>query len=174
MSFFEFKKHLTNWQQYGYFVIAIISFGFHLRTLITSYFYYLLLLFCSIAVVMIFDIYKKRISTNWDRLVICSKTFLVLYFAFFSILFFVKQYKRTEVYRIPIEGYYTSRIDGIIFIFQNFTFNRNADFANLYSENITRDYDILIELRQPIVKIYFVESISFIRKTQTQIPDQPR
>lgn len=144
-------------------IIGLISYYYYYSTLVTLYYYYIIISLITIFV-MLFN--KCKITFTFQTISCFIKAFLVVYFLFFSSLLILKGRNGIEIFRVPLKGYYTRRIDGVLFRFNNSSFDRKLNLNKYPYIDLKEKYDIKLELQQPIKGVYFIHSISLIEKNE--------
>ena len=139
-----------------------MSYYYYYSTLVTTYLYYFIILFVSLFFVLIFT--KDKTKLRSILLIKTIKLALLIYFVFFSFLFIMKNKTNLEIFKTPLNGYYTVNIDGVLFRFQNKNFDRKFNLKNYPQADLKKRYEVKLELRQPLSNIYFIQTLSLIEK----------
>ncbi len=143
-------------------IVGIISFYYYYSTLVTTNLYYVLIVFISFVVYYVCQI-KRKVGVKL-MLIETLKLSLIAYFILFSILFVFKRQKEVESFRVPLNGYYRSKIDGVSFTFHNSKFDRKLNLSKYITDDLKEKYEVELELQQPICKIYFIRNLNLVEK----------
>jgi len=83
---------------------------------------------------------------------------------FFSGLTVFSKYNKSEVYIVKMRGYTLSRRDEIFFKFNNKSFSRRYNLNNYNIKELKDNYNIKLELKQPLKNIYYIKRMDLIFK----------
>ena len=157
------NKLKSNWKLVGLVCLGILSYFYYYSYLVTSFLYYIVILVVSILIVWVFGgLFKKILKCS---LVECFLILvLLIYFAFFSLLYVLKGNSKVEEYIVPLNGYYTSKIDGIFFSFNGRSFNRKLNLNNYAKVDLTKKYMVKLRLREQLNEIYYIDNIQLVEK----------
>lgn len=157
------RKWLKIISNFGTIFMGIICFLLYQQTLVTTKFYFLIIVFLSILFEIICRIIKgEDIKYFWDAPLTYVKRIILLYFCFFSFLFILKLNMKSIIVRIPIKGSYTHQVDGVIFDFNGYTYDRKIELNGIDPQYLLKNYNLELVLKQPLPNIYFVEDILLV------------
>ena len=149
-----------------FFLIIFICAYFYYCTLVIHLWYYLVIL-CVALLIDLVLYFTLNLKFNLTSI---AKTIVHLYFFLFSILFIIAKFDgETETYRLPLNGYTYNRVDKILFTFKGHNFGRFhslPQYSLIADKDMTKLYDVLLELKEPIRGIYIIEYISLEKKIQ--------
>lgn len=111
---------------------------------------------------------------NFTLLMRMLKLFLILYFVLFSFLLIRKNNSKLEIFKTSLNGYYTGRIDGVMFKFKGFSFKRNVNLTDYTQGDLREKYDLKLELTSLTSNIYFIENLSLVEKNNAFGKDSKR
>lgn len=144
-------------------IIGIISFYYYYSTLVTTYLYYIILLLIAVLITLVVTNDKSTLK-RFTLLMRMLKLFLILYFVLFSFLLIRKDNSKLEIFKTSLNGYYTGRIDGVLFRFKDFNFKRNVNLTGYTQDDLREKYDLKLELTPLTSNIYFIENLSLVEK----------
>jgi hypothetical protein len=156
-------KKLINFQSIILIILPTIATYLLHSFLVTSYIYYLILIIISLLITLlirfkIMHLFDKSLFVTF--LVVCC----LIYDVFLSGLLVYSKYNKSEFYIVKMKGYTLSRIDEIFFKFHNKIFSRRYNLNNYNVKELKDNYNIKLELKQPLRNIYYIESINLIYK----------
>ena len=141
-------------------LIIFICAYYYYRTLVVHLWYYFVIL-CVVLLLDLFLYFTLNLNFNLTSI---AKIIVHLYFFLFSILFIIAKFDgKAETYRLPLNGYTYNRVDKILFTFKGHNFGRFyslPQYSLMADKDMTKLYDVLLELKEPIKGIYIIESIS--------------
>lgn len=143
-------------------IIGTISFYYYYSTLVTTYLYYIIILLLAFLTIFVKNANSKLKS--FTLLMRMLKLFLILYFVLFSFLLIRKDNSKLEIFKTSLNGYYTGRIDGVLFRFKDFNFKRNVNLTGYTQDDLREKYDLKLELTPLTSNIYFIENLSLVEK----------
>lgn len=143
-------------------IIGLISYYYFYSTLVTTYLYYLIILVVAIFIALLYTRYKIQSKSKLFYYIL--KLSLIIYFFFFSCLFILKNKTEVVSFNTPLNGYYTRRIDGVLFQFQNRNFDRKLNLNDYPSIDLKENYDVKLELQEVISGVYYIHDISLEKK----------
>ena len=144
-------------------LIAII-YILRLKFLITTYTYAIVIAAISIAVTLIAFIFKA--TRQKDKVLFGIRSFVMLYISMWTLFYsycYVQKSTNVQTAIVPINGYYTRRMDGVLFTFQDKHFDRKAFIPN-YSDSLIDKYVIKLELVEVISNVYYINKLHIIPK----------
>lgn len=144
-------------------IIGFLSYGYFLSTLVTTFIYYILLLIISFIVCVLMNLFKNSAS-HFERVTVLFKIYLMLYFSFFTMLFFVSKITKPEIHIVPLNGYSTYKTNAIYFRFQNENFSRHCNLNGYPLDSLEYKYNVKLNLKQPLPNIYFIQYFEIVRK----------
>ncbi len=142
-------------------IMGLIAIRYIYSFLVTKYVYFFVLILIALVVTYIARFYSNRIkrySFSGNLLYIST----VLYFLFFSLIFILKVRGEPETFLVSINGFYTSKIDGVLFEFENTHFDRKVDLSSYDTNKLKNMYRLKLELVPTLPGIYYIENISVI------------
>ena len=128
------------------------------RFLVVSYYDIGLFIFVTV-VAILYD--KLIVSKGFDAIVnnacIC---WLVVGLA----LVLRSYYLPEKVYKVPLNGFSTHRVDHIFFRFKGRVFERPFSITDYDLSDICNRYDVELYLKEPLPTVYYVSGISLCKK----------
>lgn len=146
-------------------IVGFLSYGFFLTTLVTTFNYYIILLALSLVICLLRGSFKK-VVTSFEKATVFFRLYLMLYFVFFSILFFASKFVKLETFIVPINSYSTAKTDAIYFSFCNNKFKRYHDLSGLPLDKLKLNYNVELSLSMPLPHIYFIHHIDVLKKRE--------
>lgn len=148
-------------------VLMLLVFWFHYLFLVIDYYLILLIgLACIICIAVLwliaFYAAKKKINIG-----ICIKIAISLYLfcwvAIYSYGFVVQFKKEKYTYVVPLNGYYTRRINGVVFYFEGDKFDRKYDIQELadkHGRELFDSHEVHLTLTKILPDVYYINNIS--------------
>lgn len=154
-------------------IIGTISFYYYYSTLVTTYLYYIIILLLAFLTIFVVKNANSKLK-GFTLLMRMLKLFLILYFVLFSFLLIRKNNSKLEIFKTSLNGYYTGRIDGVMFKFKGFSFKRNVNLTDYTQGDLREKYDLKLELTSLTSNIYFIENLSLVEKNNAFGKDSKR
>lgn len=164
------KKLKDNIETIIVFHIGLIALKFYQNTLVTSYYFYVILFLICIPLYFLLTInfrFKNKIFA-YLKLIIYTYVFIM------SILYLRLWKYEEQTYQLPLEAYSYGRIDEIYFTFENIYFGKNLTLTNYpgrdgvkkftEDEDLTKIYDVYLKLENPFKYVYLVDDVYLVRK----------
>lgn len=82
--------------------------------------------------------------------------------AIYTYGFAVQSEKKKQTYVVPLSGYYTRRIDGVIFYFKGDKFDRKysiQELADQYGERLLDSHEVHLTLTKVLPDVYYLENL---------------
>ena len=79
----------------------------------------------------------------------------------YSYGYFVQSKKEKQTYVVPLSGYYTRRIDGIVFYFEGDKFDRKyniQELADQYGKGLLDSHEVHLTLRKILPDVYYIDN----------------
>ena len=76
-------------------------------------------------------------------------------------------YLPEKIYKVPLSGYSTSRVDNIYFRFKGRAFKRPFSLTDYDLSDICNRYDVELYLKEPLPAVYYISGISLCKKEST-------
>ena len=76
-------------------------------------------------------------------------------------------YLPEKIYKVPLSGYSTSRVDNIYFRFKGRAFKRPFSLTDYDLSDICNRYDVELYLKEPLSAVYYISGISLCKKEST-------
>lgn len=156
-------------------VLMLLVYWFHYDFLVVDYYWCLLIgLACIICTAILWPIAfyaaKKKIDIGT-----CIKMAISLYLFCWVIIYsygyFAQSEKEKQTHVVPLSGYYTRRIDGIVFYFEGDKFDRKyniQELADQYGKGLLDSHEVHLTLRKILPDIYYLDNISVKSKNNLQ------
>ncbi len=147
------------------FIVGSISlFNYFYGSLVTSYYYYLITFIISLCICfLLYFVFKIKFKA---KIVAYFKVTLYTYFTIFSILFIVSRNCEVITVRTPLNGYSHYKVNQIFFTFEDVNFGRYYTLTkHSANDDLTKEYDVILHLKEPVKHIYIIESIGLIKKS---------
>lgn len=97
--------------------------------------------------------------------------YLFCWVMIYSCGYFVQSEKEKQTYVVPLSGYYTRRIDGIVFYFEGDKFDRKYDIQELadkYGRELFDSHEVHLTLTKVLPDVYYLDNISVKPKKNLQ------
>lgn len=146
-------------------ILAFVDYLLYLKFLVININIYIEIFVLSlILTILIYIVNKKLDYLNYFKYLICI--FMFIYMVFFGNLYLnVENYKYIETV-LPIKGYYTRGIDGVLFNFQEKKFDRPINKINddILKNDPIKNYNLKIGLMVCRKNIFFIDKIIIVKK----------
>ena len=76
-------------------------------------------------------------------------------------------YLPEKIYKVPLNGFSTHRVDHIYFRFKGRAFERSFSLSDYDLSDICNRYDVELYLKEPLPTVYYVSGISLCKKENT-------
>lgn len=152
-------------------VLMLLVYWFHYDFLVVDYYWCLLIgltcIICtSILWIIVFYATKKRIDMG-TCIKMAISVYLFCWVMIYSYGYFVKSEKEKLTYIVPLSGYYTRRINGIVFYFEGDKFDRKYDIQELadkHGRKLFDSHEIHLTLTKVLPEVYYLDNISVMPK----------
>lgn len=143
-------------------VIAVINYLLYLKFLVLNeMIYFKLILASAFLTLILFIIFKfQKIFSVFIFII------MLIYCSYFSLLYIKNNNMLPDENIVAINGFYTRRIDGVLFTFRNKNFDRPISKINnkVLNDNILNNYKLKLNLVKCTDDIYLVSSLKIIPK----------
>lgn len=76
-------------------------------------------------------------------------------------------YLPEKIYKVPLNGFSTFRVDNIYFSFKGRVFERSFSLSDYALSDSCKQYDVELYLKEPLPTVYYVSGISLCKKENT-------
>jgi len=76
-------------------------------------------------------------------------------------------YLPEKIYKVPLNGFSTVRVDHINFRFKGRAFERSFSLSDYALSDSCKQYDVELYLKEPLPTVYYVSGISLCKKENT-------
>lgn len=76
-------------------------------------------------------------------------------------------YLPEKIYKVPLNGFSTLRVDHIYFSFKGRSFKRSFSLSDYDLSDSCKQYDVELYLKEPLPTVYYVSGISLCKKEKT-------
>ena len=76
-------------------------------------------------------------------------------------------YLPEKIYRVPLNGFSTFRVDHIYFSFKGRFFKRSFSLSDYDLSDSCKQYDVELYLKEPLPTVYYISGISLYKKENT-------
>lgn len=76
-------------------------------------------------------------------------------------------YLPEKIYKVPLNGFSTFRVDHIYFSFKGRSFERSFSLSDYALSDSCKQYDVELYLKEPLPTVYYVSGISLCKKENT-------
>lgn len=97
--------------------------------------------------------------------------YLFCWVIIYSYGYFAQSEKEKQTNIVPLSGYYTRRIDGIVFYFEGDKFDRKYNIQELsdqYGKGLLDSHEVHLTLRKILPDVYYLDNISVKSKNNLQ------
>jgi hypothetical protein len=150
-------------------VVAFVSYRFHSNSLITIDYFYIVILGISLCVFLFlfFVLIRYKIKS---KIIFFAKTALYVYFIAFLTLFIAGNYCQEKVVITQLRNVsYTRYGTQITFRINDKSFSRQLflkKYCSITNPNLTKEYDVILHLKEPIKHIYIIDAIGLVLKRE--------
>jgi hypothetical protein len=150
-------------------VVAFISYRFHSNSLIAVDYFYVVILSISLCIFLFLFFVMIRYKVK-SKITFFAKIVLYVYFIVFLILFIAGNYCQEKVVITQLRNVsYTRYGTQITFRINDKPFSKQLFLKKYRSKtnpnpDFTKEYDVILRLKEPIRHIYIIDSIGLIQK----------
>ena len=76
-------------------------------------------------------------------------------------------YLPEKIYKVPLNGFSTLRVDHIYFRFKGRAFERSFSLSGYDLSDSCKQYDVELYLKEPLPTVYYISGISLCKKENT-------
>ena len=76
-------------------------------------------------------------------------------------------YLPEKIYKVPLNGFSTFRVDNIYFSFKGRVFKRSFSLSDYDLSDSCKQYDVELYLKEPLPTVYYISGISLCKKENT-------
>ena len=76
-------------------------------------------------------------------------------------------YLPEKIYKVPLNGFSTHRVDHIYFRFKGRAFERSFSLSDYDLSDSCKQYDVELYLKEPLPTVYYISGISLCKKENT-------
>ena len=76
-------------------------------------------------------------------------------------------YLPEKIYKVPLNGFSTFRVDHIYFSFKGRSFKRSFSLSDYALSDSCKQYDVELYLKEPLPTIYYISGMSLCKKENT-------
>ena len=76
-------------------------------------------------------------------------------------------YLPEKIYKVPLNGFSTHRVDHIYFRFKGRAFERSFSLSDYDLSDSCNQYDVELYLKEPLPTVYYISGISLCKKENT-------
>ncbi|MBF1622273.1 hypothetical protein [Prevotella sp.] len=76
-------------------------------------------------------------------------------------------YLPEKIYKVPLNGFSTHRVDHISFRFKGRAFERSFSLSDYDLSDSCKQYDVELYLKEPLPTVYYISGISLCKKENT-------
>ena len=76
-------------------------------------------------------------------------------------------YLPEKIYKVPLNGFSTFRVDNIYFSFKGRVFKRSFSLSDYDLSDSCKQYDVELYLKEPLPTIYYISGMSLCKKENT-------
>jgi len=76
-------------------------------------------------------------------------------------------YLPEKIYKVPLNGFSTVRVDHINFRFKGRAFERSFSLSDYDLSDSCKQYDVELYLKEPLPTVYYISGISLCKKENT-------
>ena len=76
-------------------------------------------------------------------------------------------YLPEKIYKVPLNGFSTLRVDHIFFRFKGRAFDRSFSLTDYDLSDICNRYDVELYLKEPLPTVYYISGMSLCKKENT-------
>ena len=76
-------------------------------------------------------------------------------------------YLPEKIYKVPLNGFSTHRVDHIYFSFKGRSFKRSFSLSDYALSDSCKQYDVELYLKEPLPTVYYVSGINLCKKENT-------
>lgn len=156
-------------------VLAVLAFWGHYYFLVIDYNLILLTgLACIVCIAILwliaFYTAKKRINIG-TCIKLAGSLYAFCWVAIYSYGFVVQSETEKQTYVVLLSGYYTWRINGVVFRFEGDKFDRKYDIQELadkHGRDLLDSHEVHLTLKEVLPDVYYLDNISVKAKNNLQ------
>lgn len=156
-------------------VLAVLAFWGHNYFLVIDYFLVFLISLASIVCIALlwliaFYVAKKKINIG-TCIKLAGSLYAFCWVAIYSYGFAVQSETEKQTYVVPLTGYYTAGIDGVVFRFEGDKFGRKYDIQELadkHGRDLLDSHEVHLTLKEVLPDVYYLDNISVKAKNNLQ------
>ena len=76
-------------------------------------------------------------------------------------------YLPEKIYKVPLNGFSTLRVDHIYFSFKGRSFKRSFSLSDYDLSDSCNQYDVELYLKEPLPAVYYISGMSLCKKENT-------
>lgn len=76
-------------------------------------------------------------------------------------------YLPEKIYKVPLNGFSTHRVDHIYFSFKGRAFERSFSLSDYALSDSCKQYDVELYLKEPLPTVYYISGMSLCKKENT-------
>ena len=76
-------------------------------------------------------------------------------------------YLPEKIYKVPLNGFSTFRVDNIYFSFKGRVFKRSFSLSDYDFSDSCKQYDVELYLKEPLPTVYYISGMSLCKKENT-------
>ena len=151
-------------------IIALLAIYIHLRSnfLITFSNLWIALSYCGIILIIMSLIYLYKKNVKYIKVI---KLSTIVFLSAWNILYLygyssVSKHQIINV-TVPLKGYYTRRIDGVLFSYRGYKFDRTinlTDVLSKYGDDLPNKCELELSLEQIFPNFYYIKFIDIVEK----------
>ena len=73
-------------------------------------------------------------------------------------------YLPEKIYKVPLDGFSTFRVDHIYFRFKGRSFKRSFSLSDYALSDSCKQYDVVLYLKEPLPTVYYISGMSLCKK----------
>jgi len=152
-----------DWESAMMVIIPLAAiYGFY-SLIITNYIYYLVLIVIALILIFIDYYFIKKLIKN-SYLITFVMIFVFIFAIFSFVLMAYKDNFKTEIFIVKLNNCHNRGMSTVSFKLKDKTFNRLLNFNNYSKQDLKDNYYIKLHLKQPLKKIYYIESMNLIHR----------
>lgn len=159
------KSNLFTWL-----IIVLLAMYIYLRLnfLITFSDWWLALSYCGVVLITILLLYLYNKNINYVKVI---KLSTILFLSAWNITYLygcssVSIHDTISV-TVPLRGYYTHRMDGVLFSYEGYKFDRTinlTDVLSKYGDDLPNKCELKLSLEQIFPNFYYINYIDIVEK----------
>lgn len=162
------KKNNPNTYIWSTIILLAIYMYLRLSFLTTFNDWWIVVSFIVVVILIIVILFIKMRALNFIKIAkVSSITFLIIW----NIVYLYGKYLTIDNLSFTVctdlNGYYTSRIDGVLFSYRGYKFDRPLNLTDVitkYGDNLTKECKVELCLKEVFPNFYYINYISIIKK----------